>query len=82
MCLLVCFALHVAFIVDKVMIVDDHGRQVLCQLVLKISVVRVASDLLSEGITSDVYHVDGSGQRQVPKTFLTVNHIEGNIKLL
>ena len=82
MCRLVCFPFHVTLVVDQVVIIDDDCRQVLGELVFEVGIVRVASSRLCKRVTSDVNHINGLSQRQVPQTALTVHHVERDIEFL
>ena len=80
--LLVRFALHVALVVDQVVVVDDHCGQILGQLVLQVCVAWRASGLLGERVAGDVDDVDGASERQVPQALLAVDHVERDVHLL
>ena len=75
-------ALWVAFIIDQVLVIDNHGRQVLLQFELETCIIRCASWGLSEGITSYIDHIDALSKSQEPQVTLSVNDIEWKIELL
>lgn len=79
MCRLIGLALHVALVIDQVMVIYDHCGQVFGQFILEICVIGIASGLLCKWIASDVNHVYGPSQGQIPQTPLAVDHVKGDI---
>ena len=79
---LVCLSLHVALVVDQVVIIDDHCRQVLGQFVLKVCIMGISACRLRKRVASDVDNVNRLSQRQIPQTALAIDHVEGDVEFL
>ena len=64
------------------MVINDDGREILCQFILKLGVVCIASSRGRKRVSSDVDDIDGTCLRKVEQRSLVINHVERDIELL
>lgn len=79
---LVCLSFDVAFVINKMEIVDDDCREVFLELILESSVGFLRSGWHRQGVTCDVHDIDRSCLGDVPEVTLVVHHVEGDVELL
>jgi len=74
--------LHVALVIDQMVVVDNYSRKVFAKFELEGRVVAVVAGGCGEGVSRDVDHVDGLGHGQEPHAALVVDQVKRHVYLL
>ena len=79
---LVGLTAHIPLIINQVMVIYDDCRKILCQLILKLGIVCIATCRCRKRVSSDINDVDGTCLRKVQQRSLIINHVERDVELL